>query len=200
MDVTQYLLLVKVSIVLTVLGLGLQATWRDATMLLRAPGLLMRSVLSMNVVMPVAVAALAVAFDLPLAVKIALVALAISPVPPILPKKELKAGGDSSYAIGLLVAMAVLAIITVPVSVSWFNRLFARTGEIAPQAIAGIVLTSVLAPLATGISLRQWAPALAKSIARPVTVVGAGLLVAGALPLAFGTWPVVLGLSGTAWC
>ncbi len=39
--------------------------------------------------------------------KIALVAVALSPVPPALPKKELKAGGSSASAFGLLVAAAL---------------------------------------------------------------------------------------------
>jgi hypothetical protein len=44
MDVASILLIViKSSIVLTVLGLGLNATWQDATSLLRQPGLLIRS-------------------------------------------------------------------------------------------------------------------------------------------------------------
>ena len=46
--------------------------------------------------------ALAVAFDFTPVVEVALLALAISPVPPLLPGKEFKAGGRASYTIGLL--------------------------------------------------------------------------------------------------
>ena len=59
MDTASILLLViKASIVLTVLGLGLNATWQDALSLFRRPGLLIRSVLSMNVIMPIVAAGL----------------------------------------------------------------------------------------------------------------------------------------------
>jgi len=190
------LLVIKSSIVLTVLGLGLNATWQDATSLFRRPGLLVRSVLSMNVIMPLVAAGLVVAFDLPVAVKIALVALAISPVPPVLPKKELKAGGHASYAVGLLVAIGLLAIITVPLTVTWFANAFDRSANIAPLAVAKIVLTSVLAPLAAGIALRQWLPKLAERIARPVALLGAILLLGSALPLAYASWPDVQALFG----
>jgi len=105
------------SIFLTVLGLGLSATWRDATFLLRERGLLFRSLVSMFVVMPVVVAVVAQVSSLPEAVKIALVALAIAPVPPILPKRELQAGGHSGYAVGLLVVGALIAIVYVPLAV-----------------------------------------------------------------------------------
>lgn len=198
MDLASLLpLAIKASIVLMVLALGLNATWQDALYLFRKPGLLIRSVLSMNVIMPLVAAGLVVAFDLPLAVKIALVALALSPVPPILPKKELKAGGRAPYAIGLLVAIALLAIITVPLGVSWFSSAFDRDGEIAPLAVAKVVFATVLAPLAVGIALRQWASALAEKVALPVAVLGNVLLILSALPLAVAFWPQIHALFGS---
>jgi len=197
MDLASLLpLLIKTSIVLLVVALGLEASWRDALYLFRQPSLLIRSLLSMIVIMPLVGAGLVLAFDLPLPVKIALVALALSPVPPILPKKELKAGGHAPYAIGLLVAVAVLAILTVPAGVAWFSSAFDRTGEISPLTVAKVVLSSVLAPLAMGIVVRQWAPALAEKVARPVAMLGTLLLVASALPLAIAAWPEIQALFG----
>jgi BASS family bile acid:Na+ symporter len=40
--------------------------------------------------------------------------MALSPVPPIVPNKELKAGGAPSYVIGVLVATALFSIVFVP--------------------------------------------------------------------------------------
>lgn len=187
---------IKLSILLTVLALGLEATWRDATFLFRKPVLLGKSLLSMNVLMPVLAAGLAVRFDLPIAVKVALVALAISPVPPILPKKQLKAGGDESYAIGLLVAIAVLSIVIVPIMVSWFANLFGRTAEISSLQVAKAIVASVLAPLALGIAFRAWRPAWAARMARPVGLVGTVLLFASAVPLLWFAWPSIYALFG----
>jgi len=197
MDLSSLLpLVIKASIVLLVLGLGLRATWSDALYLFRQPSLLVRSVASMNVIMPLVAAALVVSFDLPLAVKIALVALALSPVPPILPKKEVKAGGHAPYAIGLLVAIAVLSIVTVPLGVSWFGAAFDRDGEISPLAVAKVVFTSVLAPLAVGIAVRQWVPLLAEKIAQPIAMLGNALLILSALPLTIASWPDIHALFG----
>jgi bile acid:Na+ symporter, BASS family len=197
MDIASILLLVlKASIVLTVLSLGLRASWQDALYLFREPSLLLRSMLSMNVIMPLVAATLVVSFNLPVPVPIALVALAVSPVPPMLPKKELKAGGHASYAVGLLVAIALLSIITVPVVVSWFISAFDRAGGIAPLAVAVIVSKSVLAPLAAGMALHHWAPALAERITRPIALLGTVLLVATALPLAYASWPAMRALFG----
>lgn len=189
-------LLIKTSILLLVVALGLNATWRDALYLFRHPALLIRSFLSMNVIMPLVAAGLVIAFDMPLPVQVALVALALSPVPPILPKKELSAGGHAPYAIGLLVAVALLAIITVPIGASWLNTAFGREGGISPLKVATIVLTSVLAPLAVGIALRHWVPAFAQRVARPVALLGTVLLVGSALPLAIAAWPAIHALFG----
>lgn len=197
MDLSTLLpLMIKASILLTVLGIGMNASWSDALYVFRNPGLLLRSLLSMSVAMPLVAAGLVVAFDLPPTVQVALVALAVSPVPPILPKKELNAGGHASYAIGLLVAIAILSIVTVPVVVSWFVRAFDRSGGIAPIAVAKIVLVTILAPLAVGIGLHRWLPALAEKAARPIALLGTLLLVASALPLAFAFWPAIAALFG----
>jgi BASS family bile acid:Na+ symporter len=197
MDLASLLhLAITTSIVLVVLGLGLHSSWRDTGYLFRHPTLLIRSLLSMNVIMPLVAAGLVVAFDLPLPVKIALVALAVSPVPPLLPNKELKAGGQASYAIGLLVAIALLAIVTVPIVVSWFASAFDRSGEVAPARVAEVVLATVLVPLAIGITLRQWMPTLAARLAHPLAILGMVLLVVSGLPLLYAAWPAVQPLLG----
>jgi len=184
------------SIFLTVLGLGLSATWRDATFLLREPGLLFRSLVSMFVAMPVVVAVVAQLSNLPEAVKIALVALAIAPVPPILPKRELQAGGRSGYAVGLLVVGALIAIVYVPLAVEILDRIFGRHGVVSPLAIGKIVLVTILAPLLIGMGIRQWAPSAAVKAARPVLTIGMILLVAACIPLLMATWKAIVALFG----
>lgn len=195
MDLASILpLLIQGSILLVVLGLGLNSSCRDALYLFRNPGLLFRTLLAMNVIMPLIAVGFAVAFDLPLAMKIALVALAISPVPPLVPKKELKAGGYASYAMGLFFASAVLAIVTVPLAVAWLGSAFERAAEISPLKVARIVLSSVLLPLAIGIVVRLSVPGVAKRIARPVARLGIVLLVVGIVPLAYAFWPAIRAL------
>jgi BASS family bile acid:Na+ symporter len=163
-------LAVVASIFLTVLGIGMSATVRDVTFLLREPGLLFRSFLSMFVVMPVVVTVIAQVSNLPEAVKIALVALAIAPVPPILPRRELKAGCHADYAVGLLAVGALIAIVYVPLAVEILDRIFGRHGDVSRLAIAKIVLITILAPLLIGMAIRQWAPsAAAKGAGRVLT-------------------------------
>src|SRR5262245_17628179 len=78
-------LALQVSIGLIVFSLALQAQPGDLVSLWRRPGLLFRSLLSMNVVMPLLAAGIALAFKLKPAVEAALILLSVAPVPPILP-------------------------------------------------------------------------------------------------------------------
>ncbi|MCI0387640.1 MAG: Na+-dependent transporter [Acidobacteria bacterium] len=190
------LLVLKVSIVLVVFGLGLKATFEDMTYLFRRPGQLIRSLLSMNVLMPVFATMLALAFDLHPAVKIALVALAVSPVPPLLPKKAIQAGGNSSYTIGLLVAAALFAIVSVPLAMELLQRVFETPLAMSSAAVAQLVLMMVIVPLAIGILVRYLSPAFADRIAKPITLLAMILLVAAVLPVLFTAWPAVRSLIG----
>jgi BASS family bile acid:Na+ symporter len=190
------MLAIKASIMLLVFGLGLHANWQDTTYLFRKPELLSRSMLSMGVIMPLFAAGIAALFDLHPAVEIALIALALAPVPPILPGKQEKAGGTASYAIGLLVTAALLAIVTVPVGVELMGRAFAKDAHMTPRAVALIVLMSILAPLTAGLVVNRVAPAFAARIARPVSLFATALLVVAALPVLFKAWPAVWSMIG----
>jgi BASS family bile acid:Na+ symporter len=189
-------LALKTSIVLNVFALGLNARLQDGAYLFRRPGKLMRSLLSMNVVMPLFAAGVVAAFDLHPAVEIALVALAVSPIPPLLPRKSLKAGGGASYTFGLLVAAALLAIVFVPVAVDLLGRAFGRPARMSPATVAQLVLLTVIAPLAAGMVVRRMAPGFSERIAKPVSLGATILLLAIALPVLFTAWPAIVSLIG----
>ena len=189
-------LALKISIILIVFDLGLSASPRDAMYLFRKPGLLGRSLLSMNVIMPIFAASLAGAFDLRPAVKIALIALGVAPVPPILPKKQFKAGGQAPYVYGLLVTAALFATVFIPLAMKLIGMLFSIPLHESSAAIGKVVFLSVLAPLSAGILTRHYAPALAKRLEKPSSFVGSLLLVVSVLPVLFTQWPVIRSLIG----
>src|SRR5277367_1015649 len=101
-------LALKISIFLTGFSFGLQATGDEVLYLWRRPGALVRSLIAMFVAMPLFAVFVTREFDYHRAVAIALVALAISAVPPLLPKKITKAGGFTPYGLGLMVTASVL--------------------------------------------------------------------------------------------
>ncbi len=164
------LLVLKASIMLSVLAIGLKATFADATFLFRRPSHLFRAFLSMNVIMPLVALALAAPFDLHPAVKIALVVISVSPTPPIFPKKAHKAGGKDDYTIGLLVAAAVLSIIVIPITLEIFERITGVPLDMRAGSVALLVLTTILLPLLVGMGVRKIAQAIADRAARPIAV------------------------------
>jgi BASS family bile acid:Na+ symporter len=190
------LLVLKISIALNVFALGLNATLADATHLFRNPRDLGRVFLSMNVVMPALALALVLTFDLHQAVKIALVALSVSPVPPIFPKKALKGGGKDDYTVGLLVATALLAIIVIPITMEIFERISGVPLQMLASSVAVLVFATVLAPLLAGIALRAVAPALAERVAKPIGILAMVLLIVSILPVLFGSMRTILSLVG----
>lgn len=190
-------LALKTGVMLNVFVLGLKASLQDAIYLFRRPGQLARSMLSMLVVMPLFAAGMIAVFDPHPAVKVALIALAVSPIPPMLPKKAFKAGGAESYTIGLLVAAALLAVVFVPLAVELLGRVFAaRPVQISPTAVAKVVAMTVLAPLAAGLFVRRLAPAFAGRSAKPISQLATVLLVVGIVPILFITMPTVVSLFG----
>src|SRR5271156_5023327 len=90
-------LTLKASIILTLFGFGLGATRGDLLYVLRRPRVLARSLVAMFVIMPLFTILLTTEFHFQRPVMIALIALAISPVPPLLPRKVTKAGGLAPY-------------------------------------------------------------------------------------------------------
>jgi BASS family bile acid:Na+ symporter len=186
----------KSSIVLSVFAIGLDSRPKDTISLLNRPAKLARSLLAMDVIMPVLAALTVWTFDLHEAVEVALVALAVSPVPPLLPKKQIKAHGEASYAIGLLVAAAAVAVVFVPFAIELVGRFFQMTVHVKVWPIAQLVLATILAPLAVGMAVRPIAPVIASRISKSVALIAASLLAVSVLPLLFSKWPAIVALVG----
>src|SRR5262249_612728 len=164
------MLALQVSILSIVFALGLKATLGDLLYLTRRPGLLVRSLLSVFVVMPILAVVLAQLFNFSQTVRVVLVALAVSPLPPILPKKEARSGGYTPFGLGLLAILAIVSIVAVPGSLWLIGRLFDRPFSGSPWAIARAVSMSTLVPLAAGVVVRSVFPALAGRLEKFVTL------------------------------
>jgi BASS family bile acid:Na+ symporter len=190
------ILTLQASIFLLVFSLGLQATWQDATSLFRRPGMLARSLLSMNLVMPVFAAVLAGAFHLLPAVKIALVLLAVSPVPPVLPQTQLKVGGPSPYVHGLLTEMSLLSIVVAPIAIEVLGGIFGQNVHVGPEAVAKVDVRTILLPLGLGILAHSQAPGFAQRVSQPLGRFANLFLLVAAVPLLLLSWRPIISLIG----
>jgi bile acid:Na+ symporter, BASS family len=192
----QYVILaLQLSIVCIVFSLGLMSTMADLLFLWRRPVLLLRSLVAMLVVMPVAAIGLTQWLDARNTSEIALIAMAISPMPPLLPRREVKAGGLHPYAVSLLATLALLAIVTIPLSVELLAAYSGRPLTSSPSAVARLAFISVLLPLGAGIGIRAWTT-IAERLVRPASQLGTLLLVIGSVLLLSGTWRGIWGVVG----
>jgi BASS family bile acid:Na+ symporter len=186
----------QVSILSTVFGFGLKTAPADLMNLLHRPGLLVRSVIAVLVVMPVLATLLTELFDIRHAAEIVLLALAISPVPPLLPRREAKAGGQQSYGLALMVILGVLAIVAVPLWVELLQRVFDRPLRSEPVAVGGLVIKMIVAPLVAGMLVRSFLPDFARRIDKPVVTIAKVLLPIAVVVLLAATWRAVWSATG----
>jgi bile acid:Na+ symporter, BASS family len=180
---TLVLLALQVSILSTVFLFGLKTTVQDLLYLIHRPGLLARSLLAVFVLMPLMVVALDLLFDFRPPVEVVLWALAISPLPPLLPRKETGAGGNTSYGLGLMAVLAVVSIAAVPLSLEVLASVFGRELAMPARTIAALVVKTTLAPLLAGVAVRRLMPSLAARLERPLIRITTVLLTVAVLVL-----------------
>jgi BASS family bile acid:Na+ symporter len=190
------LIALQASLLLIVLAIGLDASFDDASYVLRRPKLLLRAVAAINVVVPAFAVLMAAVLPLAPVVKAGVVLMAVSPLPPVVSTKEFKLGGRKRYVIGLLAAVSVLAILIVPLTAALLGRAFGAEVSLPPGAVARVVLTSVFVPLGAGMVVRRLAPSFAERAKPIVSRLANTLLILGVLPLLVRAWPAMLSLIG----
>jgi hypothetical protein len=104
-------------------------------------------------VVPVAAVVMAKTLPLPVAVKTAILVLAISAGAPLLPRKLMKLGREG-YVFSLVVTSSLLAVVAVPAWLEGLGTLFGREADLDPAAVALVVAKAFLAPLVLGMLLR----------------------------------------------
>ena len=189
-------LALKASIIMTVFAIGLRAMPRDLIYLVRHPRRLALSLISLFAVMLLAAVVAVRLLDLPRPVEIVLVALALAPVPPLLPKRQAKAGGDASYTVGLLAAAALVSVVWIPAVLSLWNGFHGVHLRASTSALSQIVFVMIVIPLAAGALIRRLAPRFADWIEKPFATTATLLLAAAALPVILKTGPAVMAAIG----
>jgi bile acid:Na+ symporter, BASS family len=171
----------KASIMLTLFGFGLRSSHGDILYLLRRPRVLMLSLTAMFIIMPLFTVLMTEMGHFNPAVEIALIALSISPIPPLLPKKVTKAGEIAPYGLGLMVTAGTLAIVYIPLATYLIGKYFHIPFDMSSIAVAKVIALSVLLPLGVGVLFRDFSPALAARIAGPLLRVAGVVLLIGVL-------------------
>jgi bile acid:Na+ symporter, BASS family len=197
------LILLKVAVAGIILAIGMGSTLKDVTYLWRRPGLLLRSVLAMYVLVPLAALALVKVLTLTPAVEIGLLVLAVSAGAPMLPRKLVNIG-DGAYIFSLVVTSSLLAILVVPAWLALLGAQFDDPVSLRPERVALVLAKSFLLPLAFGLLIRWLFPATAERVGDPLLVIADVVLTACALALLIlhrdilveARWPGILTAAG----
>jgi bile acid:Na+ symporter, BASS family len=185
------------SIVLIVLSIGMSAPPGTLRAGFASPRAIGRAMLSMFVLLPLFTLLVTWALPLEPAARVALLALAVSPMPPIIPNQERKSGGALDFALAIQVAASITALIAAPLIVLLAANVFGRQAQIDPTGIATTILITIIAPLGVGIGIAAAAPALAARLAGPMRIAGSVLLGAGLLIILWKAAPGILSAAGS---
>jgi BASS family bile acid:Na+ symporter len=176
-------LILIAGIVLNVVAIGVRARPSDALALLRKPDQAVRAMAAMFLFVPAFVLLLTLFLDLPRPVAAVLLALSVAPMPPLISNKEVKAGGDADYAIGLQMLATVFSILAVPIMLMVVGAVFGQRYPFAPTALVMVLTVTVAAPMLIGMAIGHFLPSARDKIALWAGRIGLLALGSGAIAL-----------------
>ena len=185
------LLALQLSIVGLVFAIGLGTSRGDLVWLFRRPGLLLRSFVAVSVVMLAVAILLVRLMNLPHVVAVALVAMALAPMPPILPRSMIKAGGEASFASGLLAVSGLLSLVWIPLALLLLESAVGMRLGLSVSPIFRMVLITILAPLVAGAIVARLFPGLAKALQKPVNLIATLVLAIALVAVIFRGWHAI---------
>ena len=184
------------SIWLIVFSLGARSSAATAVFLVRRPADLLRALTAMFVAVPAFAILLAATVPLAPPIKFAIVAMSVAPTAPIVPYKQVKAGADADYALGLMVAAALGSILLTPVLVALATYLLGAQAAVSMGAVTRPLLISIGLPLAAGMLLRAVAKPVAQAVCGLAQRVGSLVLLVVFAIMVAAAWRQILGLFG----
>jgi BASS family bile acid:Na+ symporter len=190
-------LLLTVSLSLIMVAAGLASARGDFLYVLTRGRLLWRAILAICI-LPLAFAmALVAIFTLDLSVRAGILLMALSPVPPLVMGKALKAGGAQQYVYGIQAAAAFMALVSVPLLGSLAARFYDVQAQFPVAVVARNIAIGVFLPLCIGLVLGRWVmPVRASRIAPVVSSIGNVLLLTAFVPIVVVAWPEIAKLIG----
>jgi BASS family bile acid:Na+ symporter len=126
-----------------------------------------------------------------------ILALSIAPIAPILPRKQLKFGGDTDWVTAFQVTGTLLSLVLAPVYLGLLSRAFGLEMDAPMSSMMTILGMTVFVTLLIGMGLRQASPELASRLVRPLGLAGTVILAGVALLILVGMWPALVAAAST---
>ncbi len=194
------IILVKVTIFVLMLSIGINLSFEKMRSLWQQPALLFRALLAVVVLVPLAVILLLKLFDLPSGVITGLAFLAASPGAPLSTKRSQMAGARFRYSASLQLTLALLAVFLTPLTLGIFASQFeGLSDKITLLEVAKQVTMVQFLPVTLGLLLQKYGTQFAEKLAQPLNLIANVLflvLVVIAciigIPLLFKVWGLPL--------
>ncbi|MGI9516884.1 MAG: bile acid:sodium symporter family protein [Pirellulaceae bacterium] len=166
------LVFVGVTVFTLMLTIGVNQSFDQLTSLWRQPGILIRSLLAVIVLVPVVALILLWVFDLPPEVATGLAVLAAAPGAPLTTKRSQMAAADVDYITSLQLTLALSAVFVTPCILAIFYAIFElQTERVNPLQLVWQIASVTFLPVVIGLLLQRIAPQFVKMIRQPINVI-----------------------------
>jgi BASS family bile acid:Na+ symporter len=119
----------------------------------RRPALMLKALFAVLVAVPAIALLVSRTLDLPRAAEVGLMVMAISPGAPVALQRSLGAGGHRSFAPGLQITVALLAVVSMPLSIAALNEVYSAHASVGPWQLMKQVSIAQLLPLGLGVGI-----------------------------------------------
>ncbi len=182
---------IKLSVSVLILAIGMQSTVDDLTYLWRRPLLLLKSMLAMYVLVPLAAIAMVKILPLSFGLSVAVLVLAISAGAPLVPRKLMPLSNDG-YVFSLIATSSLLAIVTVPAWVMALGAAFDLSIGLSGMEIGRLLGRSFVLPIVVGMAVQAFFPRIADKLSNGLMAVGGVVLTVGGLVLLVGSFDMLV--------
>lgn len=164
------------SVVASMFAQGLTIAPSQLILFRERPLLMLRSLVAVLVLVPIAALVIILLFKPSPAVAIGLAILVASPAAPMMLVKVPKKGGSLAYMASLHLSLALLALLTVPITLDLLSKALGFQVEVGVLAVARVVGMTILLPVCLGILIRSLFPKAAGTISPALAKVGGVVL------------------------
>lgn len=166
----------KLTIFALMFSMAIRWRFEDVVWLGQQPSLMLRSLISVFIALPLLGALTMLIPGLTVAQHIGIWAMITCPGAPMIPFKSLQAGGNTKFVASLQFMVCILAIISIPLTVLILSQFSPNEAWLSPQEIAKQIFFAQVLPMGIGVLLAQYAPKLADDLVEPVTKIAKFML------------------------
>lgn len=166
----------KLTIFALMFSMAIRWRFEDVIWLGQQPSLLLRSLVSVFIAVPLLGALTMLIPGLTVAQHIGIWAMIVCPGAPMIPFKSLQAGGNAKFVASLQFMVCILAIISIPLTALILAEFSPNEPWLSPQEIAKQIFFAQVLPMGMGVLLAQYSPKLAEDLVEPVTKIAKFML------------------------